>query len=110
MWLGKVVVKIKSRMSGRTKSGRRNVIDRASRTGISGSEVATSQRKEEVVPEVVIDARNRSNDPPNENCLSGLWQLGRLKSFATGLSLAAYLRHRTLYRVTRQCGIAHAPT
>lgn len=35
-----------------TKSGRRNVIGRASRTGISGLEVVTSQRKEEVVPEV----------------------------------------------------------
>ena len=37
-------------------------IDRVSRTGISGLEVATSQRKEEVVPEVIINARNCSHD------------------------------------------------
>lgn len=48
-----------------------NFLDECDRSRIQNGlffnlEVVTSQRKEEVVPEVVIDARNRSNDLPSK--------------------------------------------
>ncbi|XP_076652128.1 uncharacterized protein LOC143358688 [Halictus rubicundus] len=50
---------------------KRTAIDRSSGTDVSGSEVAMRQRKEETMPEVVPDARNRSNDlPASKNRLS----------------------------------------
>ena len=77
-----------------TKSGRRNVIGRASRTGISGLEVVTSQRKEEVVPEVRNQRKKLLEWSFKQKLpLSLLQLLSTFKILSNRFYLVCYLRY-----------------